>query len=60
MSIQSLAVFCGSKEGNNPLYMQHAKQLGYLLAEKNITVIYGGGNKGLMGAVANAVLEKTR
>ncbi len=58
MSIKSLAVFCGSKEGNNPLFCEHAKQLGYLLAQKNITLVYGGGNKGIMGAVANAVLEK--
>jgi len=58
MRIQSLAVFCGSKSGNNSLYCEHAKQLGSLLAEKNITLIYGGGNKGMMGAVANAVLEK--
>ena len=57
MAITSLAVFCGSKSGNNPLFEVHAKQLGYLLAQKNITLIYGGGNKGLMGAVANAVLE---
>jgi uncharacterized protein (TIGR00730 family) len=58
MSIQSLSVFCGSKNGNNPLFCEHAKQIGYMLAEKNITLIYGGGNKGIMGAVANAVLEK--
>ena len=58
MSIQSAAVFCGSKTGNNPLYMQHAKELGYLLAEKNITAVYGGANKGIMGALADAVLEK--
>jgi uncharacterized protein (TIGR00730 family) len=58
MSIQSLTVFCGSKNGNNPLFCEHAKQVGYLLAEKNITLIYGGGNKGLMATVANAVLEK--
>lgn len=58
MAIQALAVFCGSKSGNNLLYIEHAKQLGFLLAEKNITLIYGGGNKGLMGAVANAALEK--
>jgi uncharacterized protein (TIGR00730 family) len=56
--IKSIAVFCGSKSGLNPLFEEHAKQLGYLLAQKNITLIYGGGNKGLMGAVANAVLEK--
>ena len=58
MAIKSLAVFCGSKNGNNPLFETHAKQLGHILAEKNITLIYGGGNKGIMGAVANAVLEK--
>lgn len=58
MTITSLAVFCGSKEGNNPMYCEHAKQLGYQLAAKNITLIYGGSNKGIMGAVANAVMEK--
>lgn len=58
MAIQSLTVFCGSKNGNDPLFCEHAKQIGYLLAEKNITLIYGGGNKGIMGTVANAVLEK--
>jgi uncharacterized protein (TIGR00730 family) len=58
MQIKSLAVFCGSKSGNNPLFELHAKQLGHIMAEKNITLIYGGGNKGIMGAVANAMLEK--
>jgi uncharacterized protein (TIGR00730 family) len=58
MAITSLAVFCGSKSGNNPLFENHAKQLGYILAKKNIALIYGGGNKGIMGAVANAALEK--
>src|SRR5664279_3921810 len=58
MAIRSLAVFCGSKEGNDPLFCTHAKQVGYLLAQKNITLIYGGGNRGIMGTVANAVLEK--
>ncbi len=58
MSIKSLAVFCGSKPGNNPLYVEHAKQLGNILAEKNITLIYGGSSKGIMGAAANGTLEK--
>jgi uncharacterized protein (TIGR00730 family) len=58
MQITSLAVFCGSKSGNNPLFEAHAKTLGHILADNNITLIYGGGNKGIMGAVANAVLEK--
>jgi uncharacterized protein (TIGR00730 family) len=58
MQINSLAVFCGSKNGNNPLFTEEAKALGHLLASKKITLIYGGGNKGIMGAVSNAVLEK--
>ncbi len=58
MAITSLAVFCGSKSGNNPLFAAEAKALGHILADKNITLIYGGGNKGIMGAVSNAVLEK--
>jgi uncharacterized protein (TIGR00730 family) len=58
MAITSLAVFCGSKGGNNPLFCEHAKQLGYMLAQKNITHIYGGSDKGIMGAIDNAVLEK--
>ena len=58
MKYKSIAVFCGSKSGGNPLYAAQAAQLGYLMAEKNIALIYGGGNKGIMGAVANAVMEK--
>jgi len=56
MSYQSVAVFCGSKDGNNELYVLHAQQLGAALAKVNIALVYGGGNKGLMGATANAVL----
>ena len=55
--VTSVAVFCGSKSGNNPLYETHAHQLGKLLGAKNIDLIYGGGNKGMMAAVANGVLE---
>ncbi|RFM26064.1 LOG family protein [Deminuibacter soli] len=57
MAYQSVAVFCGSRMGNDPLYEQHARELGRLLAEHKITLVYGGGNVGLMGAVANAALE---
>ncbi|MEO9020612.1 MAG: TIGR00730 family Rossman fold protein [Ginsengibacter sp.] len=57
MPITSLSVFCGSQSGNDPLFCEHAKQIGIILAQKKITLIYGGGNKGLMGAIANAVLE---
>lgn len=58
MSINAIAVFCGSKTGANPLFEVHTNELGELLAENNVTVIYGGGNKGLMAAVANAALKK--
>lgn len=56
MKINTLAVFCGSKNGNNPIYIQHAKELGELLAKNNITLIYGGGSKGIMGAIADVIL----
>lgn len=55
--IRSLAVFCGSKSGNNPAFEKQAAELGSLLAAKDVLLIYGGGGKGIMGAVANAVLE---
>ncbi|MBL0357135.1 MAG: TIGR00730 family Rossman fold protein [Chitinophagaceae bacterium] len=58
MKATSMVVFCGSKSGNNPLYETDAKLLGNLLAENNVRLIYGGGNRGMMGAVANGVLEK--
>jgi uncharacterized protein (TIGR00730 family) len=58
MEFKSIAVFCGSKSGNNPLFEEHATKLGNLLAENKILLIYGGGNKGIMGAVANGVMNK--
>ena len=57
MSIQSLAVFCGSKNGSNPLFVQHAIELGKLLAKNNITLIYGGANIGIMGAIADSTMN---
>lgn len=57
MMFQSIAVFCGSQSGSNPLFEQHATELGTYLGQNNITLIYGGGSKGLMGAVANAAME---
>jgi uncharacterized protein (TIGR00730 family) len=55
-AIQSLAIFCGSKKGNNPLYMNEAAALGKLLAQKKVAVIYGGGKNGLMGCIADNAL----
>ena len=54
--INSLAVFCGSKNGNNPLYLQHAIEIGALLAKHKITLVYGGGNVGIMGKLADTVM----
>jgi uncharacterized protein (TIGR00730 family) len=57
MAIQSLAIFCGSKTGKNNLFMEQATELGKLLAKNNVTIIYGGGKKGLMGCIADTALE---
>lgn len=57
MKITSLTVFCGSKKGNNPVYSQHAAELGKMLAQNNITLVYGGGSKGIMGVLADAMME---
>lgn len=53
----SVAVFCGSKFGNNQLFAQHAEQVGLILAQNNIQLVYGGGRRGLMGIVANTALK---
>jgi uncharacterized protein (TIGR00730 family) len=53
----SVAVFCGSRLGNNKLFALHAEQTGAILAQNNIQLIYGGGKRGLMGIVADAVLK---
>lgn len=55
--MKSLCVFCGSSSGSDPAFIQSARQVGRLLAENQISLIYGGAKVGLMGAVADAVLE---
>ena len=57
MKINALAIFCGSKYGNNPAYRNDAETLGRLLAEAGVTLIYGGGRNGLMGASADAGMK---
>jgi len=56
MDIRSVAVFCGSKTGSNPIFAQHAKELGKLIAMLKLKLIYGGASKGLMGILADSVL----
>lgn len=58
MQIQSVAVFCGSKTGKNPIFAQHTAELGKLIGANNLKVVYGGGNTGLMGIIANTALEE--
>ncbi|MGQ3301027.1 LOG family protein [Reyranella sp.] len=53
----SLCVFCGSRFGTDPATSETAVALGRLLAAEGITLVYGGGGVGLMGLVANAVLD---
>ncbi len=55
--MKNIAVFCGSKTGNNELYLVHATTMGKLLATNGMHLVYGGGNKGLMGAVADAAMK---
>ena len=54
--MKRICVFCGSNAGNNPLYRAEAEKLGRLLAARDIELVYGAGNVGLMGAVADACL----
>lgn len=52
-----LGVYCGSNSGTSPIYVEMARHLGSSLAHRSIGLVYGGGNVGLMGAVADAVLD---
>jgi len=55
--MKSVAVYCGSNAGARPIYTERAIMLGQQLAQHGLTLIYGGGNVGLMGIVADAALE---
>jgi uncharacterized protein (TIGR00730 family) len=56
--INKLAIFCGSKMGNDAVYANHAEQLGRILAERKIELIYGGGKNGIMGIAADTVMKQ--
>src|SRR5271156_6363847 len=51
---RTVCVFCGSSPGRNPRYAEAARELGRLLAENGFSLVFGGGNIGLMGEVARA------
>jgi len=55
--MKSICVFCGSSMGFHPIYKKSAYDLGKHIAHENLTLIYGGGSVGLMGVLADAVME---
>ncbi len=55
--ITSICVYCASGPGTNPAFVQTAKAFGQIMAENDIRLIYGGGAVGLMGALADSVLD---
>ena len=55
--MKCITVFCGSSSGNNEIYQAQALLLGQTLASQNIELVYGGARVGLMGAVADGVLQ---
>jgi len=55
-SIRRVAVYCGSADGNNPLFLAEARSLGAAIAAAGLGMVYGGARVGLMGAVADAAL----
>jgi uncharacterized protein (TIGR00730 family) len=56
-TLASIAVFCGSNFGASPAFAEDARALGRAIAEKGITLVYGGTKNGLMGVLCNSALE---
>ncbi len=55
--MKNICVFCGSNVGKNPLFREQAIELAKLFCKQDLTLVYGAGNVGLMGVMANAMLE---
>lgn len=55
--MKSIVVFCGSSAGQSPVYLEQAILLGAALAQRGLTLVYGGAKVGLMGAVADGALQ---
>lgn len=55
--MKRLAVYCGSATPADPRYIELARQVGTVLAQRGIGVVYGGGKAGLMGAIATSALQ---
>ena len=54
--MSTICVYCGSSPGTDPAFLQAAREVGALIAQRGHSLVYGGGNSGLMGEVADAVL----
>jgi len=55
--IRSICVYCAAGPGNNPAFVEAAQRFGRILAENGVRLVYGGGSVGLMGALAESVLD---
>src|SRR5438132_5599928 len=55
--MRRLCVFCGSSPGQRPIHAESARSLGMIMAARGLALVYGGGHVGLMGVLADAVLE---
>jgi uncharacterized protein (TIGR00730 family) len=55
--LDRVCVFCGSSPGSDPTFIEAAQRLGRILAERKLTAVFGGGSVGLMGALADSVIE---
>src|ERR1043166_8644518 len=56
-TIRTVCVYCGSSAGTDPAFMEAARRFGKILATEGVGLVFGGGSRGLMGAVAASVLE---
>ncbi|MBT8083473.1 MAG: TIGR00730 family Rossman fold protein [Gammaproteobacteria bacterium] len=56
--MKRICVYCGSNRGNKPAYADAARELGGVLVRHELELVYGGADKGLMGVIADAVLEQ--
>ncbi len=55
--MQYITVFCGSSKGSNPLFVEQAKAMAQVFLQHEIGLVYGGGNVGLMGEIADAMMD---
>jgi uncharacterized protein (TIGR00730 family) len=55
--MKNICLFCGSAVGKNPIYQKTAKELGLLFVKNQIRLVYGGGKVGLMGIIADTVMQ---